>query len=166
MKMNRIRLTTVFRELVSVCSDSSWTLGIFMNSLAAPFLPQPPTSQNQALTKKVIENPEQVLQRFAPATKSSLLYSYMLFRRHTLVETLFPLNDCLSCPTLATLKCDSVLRQEFEDEEDSFEERCRKFLAMWSFITSRVLADLTLRSAPSFGKIFAIISTINTSSNN
>ena len=30
---------------------------MFMNSLTAPFLPQPPTSQNQPLTKNVIETP-------------------------------------------------------------------------------------------------------------
>ena len=38
-------------------------------------------------------------------------------------------------------------------KETPFEDRARKFLAMWSFITARVLADLTLRGAPSFGKI-------------
>lgn len=45
-----------------------------------------------------------------------------------------------------------------ESEKTSIEDRARKFLAMWSFITARLLADLTLRSAPSFG-VFHLIHT-------
>lgn len=45
-------------------------------------------------------------------------------------------------------------QQESEDNQGvCFEHIARKFLAMWSFVTARVLADLTLRSAPSFGKL-------------
>ncbi|KAL9979712.1 hypothetical protein ACROYT_G017414 [Oculina patagonica] len=51
-----------------------------------------------------------------------------------------------------------VLKESEDNQAVCFEDRARKFLAMWSFITARVLADLTLRSAPSFG-VFHLIHT-------
>ena len=45
-----------------------------------------------------------------------------------------------------------LIQETNENRETSFEERSRKFLAMWSFSTGCFLSDLTLRSAPSFGK--------------
>ena len=57
-------------------------------------------------------------------------------------------NVHLICQWLIVL----VYSQESEESmAASFEEKSRKFLAMWSFVTARVLSDLTLRSAPSFG---------------
>lgn len=51
-----------------------------------------------------------------------------------------------------------VIKESEESMAASFEEKSRKFLAMWSFVTARVLSDLTLRSAPSFG-VFHLIHT-------
>ncbi|XP_031568489.1 transcription factor RFX4-like [Actinia tenebrosa] len=50
-----------------------------------------------------------------------------------------------------------VLKELSDDSDDElFERRATKFLGSWSFITSKVLEDLTLRSAPSFG-VFHLI---------
>ncbi|XP_029181624.2 DNA-binding protein RFX6-like isoform X1 [Acropora millepora] len=51
-----------------------------------------------------------------------------------------------------------VIKETEEYVATCFEDRSRKFLAMWSFITACVLADLTLRSSPSFG-VFHLLHT-------
>nr|XP_006821615.1 PREDICTED: DNA-binding protein RFX6-like [Saccoglossus kowalevskii] len=51
---------------------------------------------------------------------------------------------------------DRCVLETTKENAKPFRERARQFLLHWSFFTSRVMRDLTLRSAPSFGSFHLI----------